>query len=124
MENLKVKKKVLGYMPVQIANLSLEEIELKKNIEVGIASPIEIDGERCRGTYVESPVSEDSSTSPVTRVSRETVQDFSRNNVSQVIETSRKTVNPVIGTSGKTVPDFDMYSCPNTTIFNYFGICG
>jgi len=66
-ENLKIKKKVLGYVPVQFANLSLEEIELQKNIEVGIASPIEIDGEGCRGTYVESPVSEDSSTSPVTR---------------------------------------------------------
>ena len=82
---------------------------MKKNIEVGIASPIEIDGEGCRGTYVESPVSEDSSTSPVTRASRETVQDFSKSNVSYVIETSRKTVSPGIGTSRKTVQDFDMY---------------
>ena len=85
-------------MPVQVANLSLEEIELKKYIEVGIASPIETDGERCRGTYVESPVSEDSGTSSVTRASRETVQKFSIDDVS-----------PVIGTSGKTVQDFDKY---------------
>jgi len=56
MKNLKVKKKVLGYVQVQVANLSLEETELKKYIEVGIASPIQIDGERCRGTYVESSI--------------------------------------------------------------------
>jgi len=45
-----------------------------------------------------SPVSEDSGTSSATRASRETVQNFSIDDVS-----------PVIGTSGKTVQDFDKY---------------
>jgi hypothetical protein len=32
---------VLGYVPMQIANLSLEEIKIGKHVEVGVASPIQ-----------------------------------------------------------------------------------
>jgi hypothetical protein len=34
---------VLGYVPIHVVNLSLEELELAKQTEVGIASPIQID---------------------------------------------------------------------------------
>jgi hypothetical protein len=36
-----VGSKILGYVPIQIINLSLEEVELPKHICVGIASPTE-----------------------------------------------------------------------------------
>jgi len=35
------KIQVLGYVPIQIANLSLEEIEINKNSYIGVASPIQ-----------------------------------------------------------------------------------
>jgi hypothetical protein len=40
--NRKTQKRtqVLGYVPIQIVNLSLEEVELKKQTYIGIASPI------------------------------------------------------------------------------------
>ena len=40
--HLKAKEmiQVLGYMPKHIANLSLEETELKKHSEIGVVSPI------------------------------------------------------------------------------------
>ena len=33
---------VLGYVPIQVVNLSLEEIELKKETYTGLASPIQV----------------------------------------------------------------------------------
>ena len=91
-KNLKVKEKVqiLGYVPVQIANLSLEEIELKKYSEVGVASPIVIDGERRRGTY---------DVSPVTETSGETVQDFDnylKGKLAPLTDKERCTLEPVL----------------------------
>jgi hypothetical protein len=40
--NQKTQKRtqVIGYVPIQIVNLSLEEVKLKKQTYVGIASPI------------------------------------------------------------------------------------
>jgi hypothetical protein len=37
---------VLGYVPIQIANLSLEEVELKKHSEIGVVSPILTESKR------------------------------------------------------------------------------
>jgi len=34
--------KVLGYVPIQFVNLSLEEVELKKQTNIGVASPIQV----------------------------------------------------------------------------------
>jgi len=36
------KPQVLGYVPIHIANLSLEEIKLEKQVQVGVASPIQL----------------------------------------------------------------------------------
>jgi len=33
---------VLGYVPIHIANLSLEEIKLEKQVQIGVASPIQL----------------------------------------------------------------------------------
>jgi hypothetical protein len=33
---------LLGYVPIQIVNLSLEEVELQKQTNVGVASPVKI----------------------------------------------------------------------------------
>ena len=33
---------VLGYVPIQVVNLSLEEVELKKQTYIGVASPIQV----------------------------------------------------------------------------------
>jgi len=80
----------LGYVPVQVANLSLEEIELKKHSEIGVASPILIDGERRRGTY---------DVRPVTETSGETVQDFDnylKGKLAHLTDKDRCTLEPVL----------------------------
>jgi len=47
-DNIKKGKKtcenpqVLGYVPIHVANLSLEEIKLEKQVQVGVASPIKL----------------------------------------------------------------------------------
>ena len=41
-ENTQRKTQVLGYVPIQVTNLSLEEICLAKQTNVGVASPIQI----------------------------------------------------------------------------------
>jgi len=41
-KNIQRKAQVLGYVPMQITNLSLEEVELGKQTYVGVASPIQI----------------------------------------------------------------------------------
>ena len=33
---------MLGYLPIQVVNLSLEEVELKKQTYIGVASPIQV----------------------------------------------------------------------------------
>jgi hypothetical protein len=91
-KNLKVKEnvQVLGYVPVQITNLSLEEIELKKHLGIGVASPILTDGERRRGTYNVSPVKE---------TSGETVQEFDnylKGKLAHLTDTERCTLEPVL----------------------------
>jgi hypothetical protein len=40
--NIQQRSQVLGYVPMQIANLSLEEIELKKQTYLGVASPLHL----------------------------------------------------------------------------------
>jgi hypothetical protein len=39
-------KKIMRYVPIQTVKLSLEETELQKQTDIGVASPIEIDGAR------------------------------------------------------------------------------
>ena len=43
LKNIQRKAQVLGYVPMQITNLSLEEVELGKQTYVGVASPIQIE---------------------------------------------------------------------------------
>jgi len=40
--NIREKPQVLGYVPIHIANLSLEEIKLEKRVQIGVASPIQL----------------------------------------------------------------------------------
>jgi hypothetical protein len=40
--NIQQRTQVLGYVPMQIANLSLEEVELKKQTYLGVASPLQL----------------------------------------------------------------------------------
>jgi hypothetical protein len=40
--NIQRKTQVLGYVPIQAVNLSLEEVKLEKRMFVGIASPIQV----------------------------------------------------------------------------------
>ena len=43
LKNIQRKAQVLGYVPMQIMNLSLEEVEIGKQTYVGVASPIQIE---------------------------------------------------------------------------------
>ena len=46
---------VLGFVPIQIANLSLQEVELNKYTYIGVASPIQVnDACDCEGYVVNS----------------------------------------------------------------------
>jgi len=51
------KIQILGCVPVQVVNLSLEEITLKKSTNIGVASPIQIDisegDEKCHVSLIE-----------------------------------------------------------------------
>jgi len=42
-ENIQRKTQVLGYVPLQVVNLSLEEVELVKQTYAGVASPIKVE---------------------------------------------------------------------------------
>jgi hypothetical protein len=44
-------KEIMGYVPIQIANLSLEEIELQKQTDIGVATPIDIEDARIKEGY-------------------------------------------------------------------------
>jgi hypothetical protein len=50
----RTKKRILllGYVPIQIANLSLEEINLEKQNYIGVASPIHVnDTQKCKEMF-------------------------------------------------------------------------
>jgi hypothetical protein len=40
--NIQPRTQVLGWVPIQIANLSLEEVDLEKQMYIGVASPVQI----------------------------------------------------------------------------------
>ena len=44
--NIQQRTQVLGYVPLQITNMSLEEVELAKRTPVGVASPIQLENTR------------------------------------------------------------------------------
>ena len=41
-KNIHRRTQVLGYVPIQFVNLSLEEVDLKKQTYIGVASPIQV----------------------------------------------------------------------------------
>ena len=41
-KNIQRKAPVLGYVPIQVVNMSLEEVKLGKQTYVGVASPIQV----------------------------------------------------------------------------------
>ena len=50
---------MLGYVPVQIMNLSLEEVEVEKQRCVGVASPIQITENKRQQEYEINPIFRD-----------------------------------------------------------------
>jgi hypothetical protein len=56
--------KCWGYVPVQIVNLSLEEIQLGKQMYVGVASPIKVDETQVFERYDINPVLRDRDATP------------------------------------------------------------
>jgi hypothetical protein len=41
-KNIQRRTQVLGYVPIQVVNLSLEEVDLEKQTYLGVASPIQL----------------------------------------------------------------------------------
>jgi len=50
-ENIQRKTQVLRYVPIQVVNLSLEEVKLEKQMYVGVASPIKVKETQELGGY-------------------------------------------------------------------------
>jgi len=84
------KLQVLGYVPVQIANLTLDDVELKKHGEIGVASPILTESKRnCEICNV----------IPIMETSEETVDDFDnylRGKLAHLTDKERCTLEPVL----------------------------
>jgi len=55
-KKIQKRTQVLGYVPIQIVNLSLEEVELKNQTYIGIASPIKSNERPISGGFDVNPV--------------------------------------------------------------------
>jgi len=51
-KDIQRKTQVLGYVPIQVVNLSLEEVDLEKQMYIGVASPIQLSGAQVEGCNV------------------------------------------------------------------------
>jgi hypothetical protein len=58
------RTQVLGYVPIEIANLSLEEVELNKCMYVAVASPIRVNVSQVSKGYDVNPVLRDNDATP------------------------------------------------------------
>jgi hypothetical protein len=48
-KNIQRNTEVLGYVPIQVINLSLEEVEIQKSTYIGVASPVRVTDSRHGG---------------------------------------------------------------------------
>jgi hypothetical protein len=90
-ENREQKRtQVLGYVPIQMVNLSLEEVELGKQTYVGVASPIKVDETQVPMGYDVNSVLRDDEITP------SKFEDYLREKLTHLKERDRCILKPVL----------------------------
>jgi hypothetical protein len=81
---------VLGYVPLQIMNLSLEEVEVEKQRCVGVASPIQIIEDKRQQSYEINPIFKDD------RVNTRKFDEYLQDKLKHLDKKERSVLQPVL----------------------------
>jgi hypothetical protein len=84
------KTQVLGYVPIQIVNLSLEDMELKKHMYIGEASPIEVNDTQVSKDYEINHILREEDMSPLD------FESYLREKLKHLEKRDRQLLEPVL----------------------------